>query len=980
MYPFNQTDVVISKVGFDVLYGTNRALVTYLGEIPYVNTRKEDGTTFTGLGKFPYMSDSPSIIDGFDYWGNTGVKSTESQDTKDKVNAVDKTSLESVNAESIKSLRLYALSNSNHDWFGNFFYWLASNLIGITTMFYSLIIVVKSIELKVIMDTLNLNEVGKFITETFAYSIDSNGQVKMSPLMILSLVLLFCSICSLTYRFLKGKTSGGLKELFTEIIVVMFVGFILINVGNTNKTESIGSSISNILTTVLSRANPNVSETGIFATTVSGTNNNTEVMNYTIQMSAINKTYIDVQLSTQFGVNSIDDLNLSNFTDDESIKKTLVDDLTMIDENLGYYFWFANSGARDLVNNSVPTISNNQQQKLSKMITFLQKSYNKALDEGNVDRQEKIKKIILSLSQPSVWWGFAKMILLFVIFTYLIIVTFKYGIKVALGKLLLLFSILGLPVAGVLILSGNKKMVESGKSIIGLTIVAILQITVFSVFFDVILFVVSSILTNNLVSMLITFIALLLFNKFNPIIMERLNKFVKSNSSKLSPMYNDMINKSRAIWGNTSRNMKDYLNTPDKVLGVDENGNAILGVGRFKRFASRAVAQIDNAVNTTAVNRQSMRKVDKQEKLRQTNLQNNAEDRVNRANKFIADKAIKEVEGSVRLQQQYMLSDIVGEDNDGKITYNLSNLTGKELELHNNIGMMEQRLESIKNSEGYKRLLSKEKISSLTKEEEERLSKYREKENSALLELSKNREDLNTSIKDRVTNKIIGDNQNNLDKVYSDKQQELDKLFEEYKEKGKVPTRDMLKEKILLDKKQKELANQKDVTNVSLDSEENLIIDKRINEHNDSNNGKKISNVNKDNKKSNSENLVKDIKEEITKKWEEKPIETKPSISINSKKEDSIIKEYQQSRTVKREVNSEANSIREPIKKDATKPNKKERVIDNKKPSDKENSFMKGIINPNVDNSVSKEVGTFKLDLNKSKEDLPKKVKRKRRQ
>ena len=86
-------------------------------------------------------------------------------------------------------------------------------------------------------------------------------------------------------------------------------------------------------------------------------------------MALINKGYIDLQICTQFSVDNINDLKFKNLgissydmSDDSGVRSHLYgmsSGNTYYDlaNNLGYYFWYADSGAsgnKPYMNNSYP--------------------------------------------------------------------------------------------------------------------------------------------------------------------------------------------------------------------------------------------------------------------------------------------------------------------------------------------------------------------------------------------------------------------------------------------------------------------------------------------------------------------------------------------------------------------------------------------------------------------------------------------------
>ena len=80
------------------------------------------------------------------------------------------------------------------------------------------------------------------------------------------------------------------------------------------KTYRDGTSLSTFVNKVLISANPTMQDGTIFYTSITG--GDTNRTNATIEMSSVNKAYIDSQICTQFGVDDISELSFKNLGDE----------------------------------------------------------------------------------------------------------------------------------------------------------------------------------------------------------------------------------------------------------------------------------------------------------------------------------------------------------------------------------------------------------------------------------------------------------------------------------------------------------------------------------------------------------------------------------------------------------------------------------------------------------------------------------------
>ena len=201
--------VEVKKVSLNILYGINRDLVTYRGELPWAETHENNGDTLDGWSGYPYQEDTSSKSgtnpsygattspDAKAYWGDIPNTVYSNGDFKSVGEA------EKINNGSggVVSLRLYALQHTSTDWwliFGHLFYFLFKGLAWLASMFVTLVVMAKNIDMKFIMSALKLDTIGEALTKSFVI----NG-VSISPFMGFCLIMFIFAVVAYTIKWVK---------------------------------------------------------------------------------------------------------------------------------------------------------------------------------------------------------------------------------------------------------------------------------------------------------------------------------------------------------------------------------------------------------------------------------------------------------------------------------------------------------------------------------------------------------------------------------------------------------------------------------------------------------------------------------------------------------------------------------------------------------------------------------------------------------
>ena len=412
-YPYNSegSELEINSVSLDIAYNETKPLIVYQGEVPHIESCKKDSKDrvdeYDGI---PCSDVDTSVVDDSnryeicktmdtisidDYWGSNTWK-----DLTDDDGNISKATLECVNDNGVKSIRLYALTNCDKTgllWgLGNIAYACVRGIAWLVLLVVRLVIKAKNITAGDALDSLGFDELGEMATKSFI----SNDGV-LSPVTLFAIVFFLLAIVAEVFNYVKGN-KGSLKKIWSEILVTAFIGFVIIFMCLNGKLWSMGSTLSNAVETLLYTVASDSTDTGKKAFKIDvkdKENENTLIA--TKELCLINKAFMEIQLCTQFGVDETSELEFDKLNIDASdsklISKATRDEVTyltkdeadLLDNNLGYYFWIADSPAQEYIskNTKIPTSNKAAtQSRLDSMITALQHAYN----NGTEAQQTKI--------------------------------------------------------------------------------------------------------------------------------------------------------------------------------------------------------------------------------------------------------------------------------------------------------------------------------------------------------------------------------------------------------------------------------------------------------------------------------------------------------------------------------------------------------------------------------------------------------------
>lgn len=783
-YPYDTTGITVNKVSMDVTYGATHSLAAYHGEFPYdaiydpdddeyvdgwSGYYAEDGTSVTGDNPSYGATNTPSAAE---YWGS-GVSSEWFKNVP---------SAEEVNASGVKSLRLYAASQTTTGfllWLGMAGYWILQHLAWLAVLIIGLIIRAKNLSMDLIMELLHLDKLNDTMTKNFLYDGD---HAKLSAFAGFCIIILIFTIAAFAIRWVKGrdKTQG-----IWEIIGTIALGAIIIGICLTGHLSSLGSTVSTLANKVMYAAAEAISTGGdgdAFAIDILDAEHETEVTQM-CEMALVNKAFIDLQLCCQFNTNHVDDLKFENFGDSggstASSYLSGVSGASMHDdfnENLGYYYWFANSSAssKTSVNKTYPsTDTQSCYNKMSSMMTYLQVQYNNTSDDAV---KQRILTTVDAFASPGGGVRMLCLLLFAIVLIMLAVVLFKYALNVVIAKIQLFIALLGMILAGPLILTSNKKLVQTGKGILGMLLVSFMEITVYSIIFDIILYTVCAMFQPTLLALLATLGLLLLLLYFNPVIAQKIKQIMERTERNISPA---LVDQRRAFknWAKQkSRDAVDAYDKSGKVVGYDKNGNAILE-SRKGNALSKLMHTGTNAVFAEGNEHEGLIGMHtKLNKDRQTGkaaatarIRENAEAIVEEKRSAMYAEATKE-NTAVNTEVNRTLNDaITGTDEHGDTTFDDALLTEEERRMVADHRGHREEYEELQNNADYQDLLKQkaelQRLNAKLKEGEEehkmsdedaaRLAEYSKKIKAKEDQIKNEKEKVKEAIKERAAREAL---------------------------------------------------------------------------------------------------------------------------------------------------------------------------------------------------------------------------------
>ena len=824
IYPYNvadEKDVQITSVSLDVAYGVTRGLVSFHGEVPVQETCKNgdqesraDNYNDIPMADYPRTTLRPSRttsggdkadtapnaywsskgetlgdIPTKDYWGITlGEADTPLASTKweeGSFTVIPRATLEQVNhsGSGIMSLRLYALEQTyTHAWYNyitQFFYFLIRLLAQAALMILSLIVSIKNIDASELLKVFGFDKVFEAMNNSFIKNGETGG---LSPLTVFAIVAFIIIIVAYAIRWVKGKQKT--RALWTDILVFAAIGIIIIGMCLSGRVNNMASIASNAVTKVLYMLTDSLNDgDDAFHIEISDPTRQNRIVQM-LEMSKVNKAFMDIQIEMQFNVSHMEDLdfdtlgitdanfsgvsasNLTGLLVDSTDKKYVDKNsnttgqghihANQFDRNLGYYFWAANSGAVAFTdyNKTYPeTSAYAPYPKLDSMITTLQVAYN----NGTAEQKENIRRLIVGLANPDVLGGQFKMILFTVILVLLALCLWKYALAVLGNQILMLLALAGLTVAGPLMLTSNKKLVSYGKAILGLMLISLIKVSIFAAVFDLILYVISLIISSDLINMIITMILLILLRKYASVLKEKLDVlFERIEGSMRFTQPLRAARRSIKNWGKSkrknfaknSKNLNALRNAKNPILSKLGNvaSDAISGEKQYDttgNIKSLINAKVKKSADAAQERKETLDREKERLKIIEGDVNREAEQNQNNFKISIEER---ENEFFVRVEDEHGQPQLkLDVDN-----LNSGNLNDDERKLLSRERKADTSINALMNSDTFKALSDKETLGELTEEEQAVLDQYRDRLTQLRDEKASSHSDLAEHIQERL--------------------------------------------------------------------------------------------------------------------------------------------------------------------------------------------------------------------------------------
>ena len=491
-YPFDQ-DYVYS-VSFNKLYGEYKGLVRYLGEVPYdistvdSNNRLRTYNSYTIDGKRRPWSYS----DGAGGHGFSGA-------------------LDSQNEEHLKDLHVKAMVYTSDDakWFDAFHIaYLFKDLFKLPLEFLFL---VKSLNLSSLIDL--VDEDGQFAEViNSAFLIDGEGNI--SPFLLFMLVLYVFGLAFYTVKGLTGDKSFAVlrRELLVFLLALCVAGVSLTETAQSTISKWGVNTLTNLMNDLVIGGNDSSS---LFITK---TSDPAKDGTYS-QKALISKLDIDSVIRVQFGVPVEElDVNAKNFGSryQDAVYDTFGDgrDFSVSNgavkvNNLGYYFWAANSEVDEkdpIDGNSVKTASN---YRVLYVIDFLNNARKYAEAAGETEIVNKIDSIAARFWNPNYGDGASSVFLIGVLNLVLFFALLATTIFLSLGKVVVTVGTYAVAVLPGLILF--EKTRDFAKKLAATYLVGFARLLIGLLLFDLIIAITASVsskgVTGVLVAIVIAFVA-----------------------------------------------------------------------------------------------------------------------------------------------------------------------------------------------------------------------------------------------------------------------------------------------------------------------------------------------------------------------------------------------------------------------------------------------------------------------------------------
>ena len=528
-YPWTEKDV--RTISFDELYGSDKTLFSYKGEVPYAN--KDDDFA---KGFYMYKGNT---IDGKERpYSNKAIDEDRDLDTSNR----DPHIWAMTQSYSFISIGSFLVSGTNA------LYRVTNFIIGLFTS-------ARMFNMSDILATFDKDlSFTKAIYKIFIYDTEKN---QISPFMLVAIAGFIISIISLSFSAISGKGNKSFRSIINEISVFTLAAAIsamFISPDNTSTLSNAGLTLLNGITMDLVGTSTEAGTLFYYQTSPDGQSDEDIIQT---QKALLNKNFIDLLIQAQFGY-SPDDLYIvssdgtsSSFGDlgkvtealqstfkngsrSSMVVKTTLDASGHSVNNLGYFWWAANSGvAIKNTNGEYPFYKSGDgtdyntgtNERMLYVIDFL--SNLRALNDGDNGNKEVVKKIdniMNNITSPKYSTAVFQTLLLvvhnFILAASLLFIT----IFILAGEVIVVFGSYAMIILPILLLI--KQTRKFAKQLCFSYIFAYVRYVIGCAVFNVVLILVSLLCGFGTMGITISMIACFILMKFGPNIMIQINRYI----------------------------------------------------------------------------------------------------------------------------------------------------------------------------------------------------------------------------------------------------------------------------------------------------------------------------------------------------------------------------------------------------------------------------------------------------------------------
>jgi hypothetical protein len=556
-YPF-KSGTTINSVGLPTLWGEDKPLMRYLGEVPYYLKDDSVGSKLRVYNGTIINGKSRNWSNGSTTTGNGNTKLSNITENSDDLH--------------IKAL-VYTTPSNGAEYIVYQIMYFINKVINIPL---TIILWLKSVDMTSILTM--VDKTGG-LSDTFntLFLISPGGDI--SPFLLIMLILFILSLVSVIIKVVKGEKSGALvlRELGFFILAACLAGIAMASSAKTNISK-FGINLSTSITNDITAASSTTSGLYLYST------NNLSQDNDMTQTAFLKKPNIDMIIQNQFGVPvselDIKDASGKNTGNFGSQALTALDDVYNKNTfevnngatsvyNLGYYWWAADS----LVDEKSPISGSTYNSSTNDRVLFIIDFLNDARVRANQNKEtavvNRIDTIINHLWAPNYNSSIASVFLLTILSLAMTFAFFIDVIFMTIGKLIVSIGIFAIPILPGLFLYSKTR--DLSKKICSTYFVGFIRYIVGLLVFNLICMITSTLSNYGIPGIVIAIIICFIIGKLMPKFIMYLNNQLSYKELRfMQPVSNGMNKYCSAVVKNRDRYNKEHVS-------IDKQGNITEG-------------------------------------------------------------------------------------------------------------------------------------------------------------------------------------------------------------------------------------------------------------------------------------------------------------------------------------------------------------------------------------------------------------------